>query len=108
MSEESDGSAIEPPKGPTLQQRFRSLMHSGQQRVVQSVKDFDAKRTVDAVLDAPKQLQREWEKHGATGVLTKFPLATVLVFLMLTLFLSITVVFWMIHNLEAILNPLSK
>ena len=25
------------------------------------VKDFDAKRTVDAVLDAPKQLQREWE-----------------------------------------------
>ena len=86
MSEESDGSAIEPPKGPTLQQRFRSLMHSGQQRVVQSVKDFDAKRTVDAVLDAPKQLQREWEKHGATGVLTKFPLATVLVFLMLTLF----------------------
>ena len=54
MSEESDGSAIEPPKGPTLQQRFRSLMHSGQQRVVQSVKDFDAKRTVDAVLDAPK------------------------------------------------------
>ena len=70
----------------TLQQRFRSLMHSGQQRVVQSVKDFDAKRTVDAVLDAPKQLQREWEKHGATGVLTKFPPATVLVFLMLTLF----------------------
>ena len=34
------------------------------------VREFDAKKAVDAVLDAPKRLKREWQKSGATGVIT--------------------------------------
>ena len=37
------------------------------------VRDFDAKKAVDAVLEAPKRLKREWQKTGATGVITRFP-----------------------------------
>ena len=42
----------------------------------------NAKKAVDAVLDAPKRLKREWQKSGATGVITRFPIATVALFLM--------------------------
>ena len=50
------------------------------------VKDFDSKTAIDAVLDAPVRLKREWEESGAIGAITRFPLATVIVFLVLTLF----------------------
>ena len=83
---ESAGDSGDAPKGPSLQQRFMSLIGHGQDRIAHAVKDFDAKKAVDAVLDAPKELQREWQRHGATGILTKFPLATVIVCLLMTSF----------------------
>ena len=54
------------------------------------VRDFDAKKAVDAVLDAPKRLKREWQKSGATGAITRFPIATVALFLMITLYFVTT------------------
>ena len=36
------------------------------------------------MLEAPKRFKREWQKTGATGAITKFPIPTVLVFLLLT------------------------
>ena len=48
------------------------------------MKTIDSKRTLDAVLEAPKRFKREWQKTGATGAITKFPIPTVLVFLLLT------------------------
>ena len=43
-------------------------------------------KALDAVLDAPKSLQREWQKHGATGILTKFPIFVVAMCLLATTF----------------------
>ena len=54
------------------------------------MRDFDAKKAVDAVLEAPKRLKREWQKTGATGVITRFPIATVALFLMITLYFVTT------------------
>ena len=53
-------------------------------QLVGQLKTIDSKKTLDAVLDAPKRFKREWEKTGATGAITKFPIPTVLVFLLLT------------------------
>ena len=53
-------------------------------QLVGQMKTIDSKRTLDAVLDAPKRFKREWQKTGATGAITKFPIPTVLVFLLLT------------------------
>ena len=50
------------------------------------IKTLDSKRAIDAVLDAPKRMKREWEKTGATGAITKFPIPTILVFLLLTVY----------------------
>lgn len=50
------------------------------------MKTIDSKKTIDAVLDAPKRFKREWQKTGATGAITRYPIPTVLVFLMLTAF----------------------
>ena len=54
------------------------------------VREFDAKKAVDAVLEAPKRLKREWQKTGATGAITRFPIATVALFLMITLYFVTT------------------
>ena len=54
------------------------------------VREFDTKKAVDAVLEAPKRLKREWQKSGATGVITRFPIATVALFLMITLYFVTT------------------
>ena len=50
------------------------------------LKTLDSKRALDAVLEAPKRLKREWQKTGATGAITKFPIPTILVFLLLTVY----------------------
>jgi predicted RND superfamily exporter protein len=64
----------------------KSKFQSGASDLGQRVKDFDAKDALDAVLDAPERFKREWQKHGATGAITKFPIATVLIFLLITSF----------------------
>jgi len=53
-------------------------------QLVGQMKTIDSKRTLDGVLEAPKRFKREWQKTGATGAITKFPIPTVLVFLLLT------------------------
>ena len=64
----------------------KSKFQAGASDLGQKVKDFDAKDALDAVLDAPERFKREWQKHGATGAITKFPIATVLIFLLITSF----------------------
>lgn len=53
-------------------------------QLVGQLNAIDSKKALDAVLDAPKRFKREWQKTGATGAITKFPIPTVLVFLLLT------------------------
>ena len=52
--------------------------------LTRKLKKMDSKTTLDAVLEAPKRFQREWQKTGATGAITRFPIPTVLIFLLLT------------------------
>ena len=91
-----DKSQEKPSKKPskiTLEGRFSKLKREGTTRfqsgsvdITARVKDLDSKRAIDAVLDAPTRLKREWQKSGAIGAITRFPLATVIVFLVMTLF----------------------
>jgi len=69
-----------------LQNRLSRIVGHGQDKLSSRVKEWDARKTLDAVLDAPKSLQREWQKHGATGILTKFPIFVVVMCLMATSF----------------------
>ena len=55
-------------------------------QLADQMKTMDSKRALDAVLDAPKRFKREWQKTGATGAITKFPIPTILVFLLLTVY----------------------
>lgn len=64
----------------------RSRLHSGAVDLSARVKEFKPKDALDAVLEAPDRFKREWQKNGATGAITRFPLATVIVFLMMTAF----------------------
>lgn len=73
--------------------RIKEIQASGSKRLQSGavdltarVKDFNTKDAIDAVLDAPVRLRREWQKHGAIGAITRFPLATVVLFLLMTLF----------------------
>ena len=73
--------------------RFASMKRSGASRIQSGaidlsarVQDFSSKNAIDAVLDAPVRFRREWEKTGAIGAITRFPLATVVLFLLMTLF----------------------
>lgn len=50
------------------------------------IKSMDSKKALDAVLDAPKRFKREWQKSGATGAITRFPIPTIMVFLLLTVY----------------------
>jgi len=63
-----------------------SQLQSGAIDLSARVRDFDSKSAIDAVLDAPVRFKREWQKTGAIGAITRFPLATVVLFLLMTLF----------------------
>jgi predicted RND superfamily exporter protein len=80
-----DDSKSSGPKS-SLQDRLSNLVGHGQEKLLTGVKEFNARKALEAVLDAPKSFQREWQKFGATGVLTKFPISTVLIFLLMTSF----------------------
>jgi predicted RND superfamily exporter protein len=91
VSSENDASnptsGAAPAKVSTGNQRLEAI--AGKSRAVRDqlvgqMKTIDSKRTLDAVLEAPKRFKREWQKTGATGAITKFPIPTVLVFLLLT------------------------
>ena len=91
MSSENDASnpstGAPEAKVSTGNQRLEAI--AGKSRAVRDqlvgqMKTIDSKRTLDAVLEAPKRFKREWQKTGATGAITKFPIPTVLVFLLLT------------------------
>ena len=80
-----DNSSPEKQKLP-LQNRLSRIVGHGQEKLSSRVKEWDARKTLDAVLDAPKSIQREWQKYGATGLLTKFPIFVVVMCLMATSF----------------------
>lgn len=86
MAGDDSGSSSDKP--PSLQDRLAGIFGHGQESLSRRVKEFDARRTLDAVLDAPKSFQREWQKHGATGVLTKFPVAMILICLLASSFFA--------------------
>ncbi len=83
-----------PPSGETGTESFgneRIAAIAGKSRqvrnqLVDQMKTMDSKRALDAVLDAPKRFKREWQKTGATGAITKFPIPTILVFMLLTVY----------------------
>ena len=55
-------------------------------QLVGQFKSMNSKKALDAILDAPKRMKREWQKSGATGAITKFPIPTILIFLLLTVY----------------------
>lgn len=85
MSKDDSKSGEEPSP---LQNRLSRIVGHGQEKLSSRVKDWDARKTLDAVLDAPKSLQREWQKHGATGILTKFPIFMVTTCLLASVFFA--------------------
>ena len=72
----------------SLQNKLSRILGHGQEKLRTSVKDWDARKALDAVLDAPKSLQREWQKNGATGILTKFPIIMVTLCLLASVFFA--------------------
>ena len=86
--DESNPSIIEAPKpkssGNSRIDAIAETSRTARNQLVGQLKAIDSKKTLDAVLDAPKRFKREWQKTGATGAITKFPIPTVLVFLLLT------------------------
>ena len=72
----------------SLQKKLSRIFGHGQEKLRTSVKDWNARKAFDAVLDAPKSLQREWQKHGATGILTKFPIIMVTLCLIASVFFA--------------------
>ena len=86
--DESNPAAIEAPEPKLIgNARLNAITEKSRtvrNQLVGQMKTIDSKKTLDAVLDAPKRFKREWQKTGATGAITKFPIPTVLVFLLLT------------------------
>jgi len=72
----------------SLQERLFRITRHGQESLANRVKEWDTRKTFEAVLEAPKSLQREWQKHGATGILTKFPIIMVVLCLMASVFFA--------------------
>ncbi len=67
-----------------LAEYSRAKIQTGAVDLTARVKDFRAKNAIDAVLEAPDRFKREWQKHGATGAITKYPVAVIAIFLLLT------------------------
>jgi predicted RND superfamily exporter protein len=91
----SGGEASKSPKsgGESVADRVSNLAEYSRSRLQSSavdlsarVKEFKPKDALDAVLEAPDRFKREWQKNGATGAITRFPLVTVVIFLMMTAF----------------------
>lgn len=86
--DESNSVPIEAPESKSIgNARLNAITEKSRtvrNQLVGQLKTIDSKKTLDAVLDAPKRFKREWQKTGATGAITKFPIPTVLVFLLLT------------------------
>ena len=80
----SDDSKSAGKKKIPLQNRLSSIVGHGQVNL--EGQRMGRSKALDAVLDAPKSLQREWQKHGATGILTKFPIFVVAMCLLATTF----------------------
>ena len=90
----SDGASKSPETGgdsvagrvSNLAEYSRSRLQSSAVDLSARVKEFKPKDALDAVLEAPDRFKREWQKNGATGAITRFPLVTVVIFLMMTAF----------------------
>ena len=90
----SDGASKSPGTGgesvagrvSNLAEYSRSRIQSSAVDLSARVKEFKPKDALDAVLEAPDRFKREWQKNGATGAITRFPLVTVVIFLMMTAF----------------------
>jgi len=90
----SDGASKSPETGgesvagrvSNLAEYSRSRIQSSAVDLSARVKEFKPKDALDAVLEAPDRFKREWQKNGATGAITRFPLVTVVIFLMMTAF----------------------
>ena len=86
-----DGSEIpQKSKGESLGNRrldaIANKTKAAKDQLTGQLNTLDSKRALDAVMDAPKRFKREWQKSGATGAITKFPIPTIMVFLLLTVY----------------------
>ena len=89
VQEQRDGGFVtsdEKSKGNRRLDAIADTSRSVRDQLTGQLKTLDSKRALDAVLEAPKRLKREWQKTGATGAITKFPIPTILVFLLLTVY----------------------
>ena len=69
-----------------LAEYSKAKIQSGAVDLTARVRDFRAKSAIDAVLEAPDRFKREWQKSGATGAITRYPIAVIAIFLLLTAF----------------------
>ena len=57
-------------------------------KVSDRIEAFDRTKTIDAIITSPHRIQRELKSLSATGLLTRFPLATVLLCIIMTILLG--------------------
>ncbi len=80
---EGDSRKPDPPRaGERLSEGIASMRGAMQSRM----DDFDSDAAVDALLAAPERIRRELRHMTMFGTLTRFPAATVAVFILITLF----------------------
>ncbi len=58
-------------------------------KAVSSIKNFDISAAATGVANLPKNIKRDIDRIGAIGMLTRFPIATVAFFIMITIYLSL-------------------
>ena len=67
-----DDSGSDKSKPLPLHQRLTQILGHGQESLTTRVKDWDARKTLDEVLDAHKTFKRECQNYGSTSVIKKF------------------------------------
>jgi len=58
-------------------------------KAVSSIKNFDISAAATGVVNLPKNIKRDIDRIGAIGMLTRFPIATVTLFILITAYLSL-------------------
>ena len=58
-------------------------------KVSDRIEGFDRTKAIDAIITSPNRIQRELKSLSATGILTRFPLVTVLLCILMTILLGV-------------------
>ena len=66
----------------------RNPIDALRRKVSDRIEGFDRTKAIDTIITSPNRIQRELKSLSATGLLTRFPLATVLLCILLTILLG--------------------